>query len=191
MITGEFEYLPVHGFQGHDRFSFVVEDGELQSPPAKVELEVFPPNDSDRNGIPDYWERIHDIKNANDDRDLDGLTNLDEYRANTDPRDSQSFVEVVEIQPEQNGFFRIGWRAIAGTRHRVQYSDNYLESFQDIERTVGEEMAPGFLGETTHQSFTDDFQHPGGAPTNGNRFYRVRIINSTDTPPDSETRRRG
>ena len=49
--------------------------------------------DSNRNGIPDYWENQYFCKdtmngvcvNANDDPDKDGLTNLQEYQHKTDP----------------------------------------------------------------------------------------------------------
>jgi hypothetical protein len=45
--------------------------------------------DSDRNGLPDDWERLHFNRigvDANADPDADGLTNLDEYKDGTDPQ---------------------------------------------------------------------------------------------------------
>jgi pectate lyase len=51
---------------------------------------VEPPEDSDRDGMPDYWEKRHDLNpndlaDGNEDIDADGYTNLEEYLNNTEP----------------------------------------------------------------------------------------------------------
>lgn len=64
----------------HDKFqrealgSFAVLEGE----------------DADRNGLPDSYEREHNIKDPKSDDDLDRLTALDEYRVGTDPNNSDT-----------------------------------------------------------------------------------------------------
>ena len=58
------------------------------------ELYVYGTNpylaDTDGDGMPDAWEIAHGlnprVNDANDDADLDGLTNLEEYLAGTDPQ---------------------------------------------------------------------------------------------------------
>lgn len=55
-----------------------------------------PRTDSDRDGIPDEWERSHglnpgDPNDARLDSDGDGMTDLEEYVANTHPLDPQSY----------------------------------------------------------------------------------------------------
>jgi hypothetical protein len=48
------------------------------------------PHDRDRDGLPDRWERLYDVRSATADHDKDGLGNLTEYRTAHDPtrRDS-------------------------------------------------------------------------------------------------------
>ncbi|MCP5521327.1 MAG: VWA domain-containing protein [Verrucomicrobiales bacterium] len=46
--------------------------------------------DADRNGLPDSYERRHNIKDPKSDDDLDRLTALDEYRVGTDPNNSDT-----------------------------------------------------------------------------------------------------
>ena len=51
---------------------------------------VEPPKDSDQDGIPDVWEKRHnlnpdDLTDGNTDVDADGYTNLEEYLNNTKP----------------------------------------------------------------------------------------------------------
>ena len=50
--------------------------------------------DSDRDSMDDKWEVEHsldpNVRNADQDPDNDGFTNLDEFRANTDPNDANS-----------------------------------------------------------------------------------------------------
>lgn len=52
------------------------------------------PRDRDRDGLPDRWERKHDLKvgkrSAKGDPDRDGLRNRAEFKAGTDPRDRDS-----------------------------------------------------------------------------------------------------
>jgi len=51
----------------------------------------FEPDDSDNDGMPDYWENQHDLNplvdDASGDVDNDGYTNLEEYQLGSDPTD--------------------------------------------------------------------------------------------------------
>ena len=58
--------------------------------------------DSDHDGLPDDWEAAHGLNsnNAADaqlDRDLDGMTNLQEYLAGTDPDNPRSSLKLDRI----------------------------------------------------------------------------------------------
>jgi YD repeat-containing protein len=46
--------------------------------------------DSDADGMPDGWEGDNSVSNPGADDDLDGISNLDEFKAGTDPRDENS-----------------------------------------------------------------------------------------------------
>jgi hypothetical protein len=53
--------------------------------------------DDDNDDMPDWWENLHgldpfDPSDAGDDPDMDGLTNLDEYLAGTDPFVNNDFI---------------------------------------------------------------------------------------------------
>jgi hypothetical protein len=62
--------------------------------------------DSDGDGIPDSWETLYSLTNSvNDaglDLDHDGLSNLQEYLANTNPRDPNSRLQFEAITPAAN-----------------------------------------------------------------------------------------
>jgi hypothetical protein len=64
-------------------------------------------NDRNRDRIPDRWEKQHHlsltVKQTRRDQDHDGLNNLGEYRANTDPRDSDSDDDGIGDEQENAG----------------------------------------------------------------------------------------
>jgi hypothetical protein len=64
--------------------------------------------DSDRDGMPNRWERAHDLNpyvaNAAGDPDRDGLVNLREYRHGTDPRREDSDRDGVDDRDEVVAF---------------------------------------------------------------------------------------
>jgi hypothetical protein len=68
--------------------------------------------DTDGDGIPDDWETAHgmDLNNPDDatlDNDADGVTNLMEYRAGTDPNDAHSKLKLeVNMPGNSNALLR-------------------------------------------------------------------------------------
>jgi hypothetical protein len=95
----------------------------------RVDLQLgSAPVDSDGDGLSDAWELQHfGNLNANGtgDPDGDGVDNLHEYRAGTNPLDPSSRFEVVEISKVSAGI-SIRWTSQTGRIYRVKRSANLL-----------------------------------------------------------------
>jgi Lamin Tail Domain/CotH kinase protein/Bacterial TSP3 repeat len=123
------------------------------------------PMDRDGDGMPDAWETDHglnpDFNDAAEDTDGDGLTNLQEYQAGTDPQDPNSLLRVVMDQAS-GGQVTLRFGAAAGKTYSVLYRDSlasggWLKLSNVPPPVVTQEV-------TVHDSM------PGG---NGQRFYRL------------------
>jgi len=95
----------------------------------RVDLRLgTPPADSDGDGLADAWELQHfGNLNANGDGDPDGdgVNNLREFRAGTDPNNPRSRFEVVEIVKTSNGM-AIRWTSQTDRKYRVRRSASLL-----------------------------------------------------------------
>jgi hypothetical protein len=84
--------------------------------------------DADGDGLADSWE-LQYFGNLNQngagDLDGDGVSNLREYRAGTNPADANSRFELVEIARVPGGT-AIQWTSQPGRRYRVRRSDSLL-----------------------------------------------------------------
>jgi hypothetical protein len=90
--------------------------------------------DSDGDGIPDWWMlkyfghatgQAADLSRAADDADGDGMSNLQEYLAGTDPTNPAS-VLAVQITPvvATGASTTLIWPAMPGKSYQVQYTDD-------------------------------------------------------------------
>jgi Tol biopolymer transport system component len=88
--------------------------------------------DSDADGIPDWWMMKYfghptgqagDLSLAPDDADGDGVSNLQEYIAGTDPTNPNSVFRLLAGTPV-NGTMNVTWPAVMGKSYQMQYKTN-------------------------------------------------------------------
>ncbi len=77
------------------------------------DLEVIVLADADSDGMPDTWETNYSLNastgDATLDSDNDGVSNLDEYLAGTDPTDSTKQLKIISLTISQSGERAITW----------------------------------------------------------------------------------
>lgn len=124
--------------------------------------------DSDGDGIPDLWMSHYfghptgqagDLSLAQFDADGDGMSNLAEYLAGTDPTNPMSNLQLqIIVQVSATKTVNLNWPAVPGKTYQIQFKDNLTDPvWQD---TAGASVL-GMQG-----TFTAPADHPG-------RFYRA------------------
>lgn len=110
-----------------------------------------------------------DPSDANKDNDGDGMSNLQEYLAGTDPTNSASVFRITSILRTNNDI-RITWMMGSGRTNALQwtagtgngsYQTNNFANLFIVTNTVG-----------TITNYTDI----GGATNKPTRYYRVRLV---------------
>jgi hypothetical protein len=150
-------------------------NGYTNAPANGLEAEIimdrfeFIPNDTDGDGIPDWWELAHglnpnDPTDANRDDDGDGFTNLQEYLAGTDPADPASAFKITGID-------------FVGANARVTFPSVLDKSY--LLETTGSLSSTNWLSVTQNVAGTGSplqIIDPGGATNTPPRYYRVRLM---------------
>ncbi|MBI1839515.1 MAG: CotH kinase family protein [Verrucomicrobia bacterium] len=121
--------------------------------------------DSDGDGIPDAWEDLQHLdpllNDAEQDPDGDGRTNLQEYRAGTDPHDADSVLALQVVGAGGDGV-KLRFQARAGRSYSVMWREdiagNGWNKLEDAEPQVAD-RAVEVIGPW--------------AGTTGRRFYQV------------------
>ena len=124
--------------------------------------------DSDSDGMSNDFEQQYfgnpTAAPPGDDSDGDGETNLEEFRAGTDPLDSQSVFRITEIRREGNDMV-IVFPALAGKRYQVEATADLGTNFPILIVTVPR-SALGYTAEVTD---------PDGV-VNAPRYYRIVVL---------------
>jgi hypothetical protein len=100
------------------------------APSLEVEGVVVTDEDSDDDGLPDVWERFwwgHLDVEAEEDSDLDGAANGDEFRAGTNPRRAESVLRVLTWTRDEQGRVVMTFEVAASRRYEVESSGDLRE----------------------------------------------------------------
>ena len=99
----------------------------------RVDLDVsIVLEDLDGNGLPDAWERLYFGRTGIDpfaDPDRDGMNNLAEYKAGTNPNDFQSQFRFIRITHPAQGVL-VEWSSVTNRFYSILRSPNLLTGFQ-------------------------------------------------------------
>jgi hypothetical protein len=140
-----------------------------------VEQSVRPLLDPNGNqngdGIPNGWKQQYGLNPFNPtvagaDLDGDGMSNLQEYLAGTDPTNSASYFHILSIAPQGNDLL-ITWLTVGGMTNAVESAPNPGGSYSNISGNI---IITG--GGLTTTNYLDS-----GTVTNiPLQFYRIRLI---------------
>jgi len=122
--------------------------------------------DSDGDGMDDDWEIAYFgnlSRNGLGDFDGDGQSDLQEFRAGTDPTNAGSILRAIAVTP-LNGKATVVWNAIPGRSYRVEYKQN-----------VDDPSWAVVSGEVRINGSTGSMEDPSSS-ADTHRFYRVAVL---------------
>jgi hypothetical protein len=126
-------------------------------------------NDTDGDGLPDYWEIENDLSptnsvglnGANGDPDNDGQNNRQEFLAGSDPQNSSDYFHIESANVNTSGA-TLRFQAASGRTYSVLYSDNSPAG-------PWQKLADVPFGASSRQVVVND----SGLPSVIRRFYRL------------------
>ena len=95
--------------------------------------------DTDRNGLPDWWEQSYFGQllgaQASADADHDGASNLAEWVAGTNPTNAASCLRLAAPSVNGSNGIIIRWPSVAGKTYRLERATNLLTGFDAVVRS--------------------------------------------------------
>lgn len=150
---------------------FYTRDSVLGTPPTlEIEGVVIRPEDSDADGLPDDWEQAWFSSLSpmtEEDSDRDGLSNLAEWIAGTDPRSANDTLAIRSVQRSAEGVTTITFPHAPARRYVIEYSSDLVMWSPIEEPALRFYAAPGIA-----EWRDDSSETPGVASP---KFYRVRV----------------
>ena len=123
--------------------------------------------DTDANGLPDWWELQYfghlTGTDPNADPDHDGMSNLAEWLAGTNPTNASSCLRLIALTANKTNAFVVSWPSVAGKYYWLERATNLLIGFNSVVQTNIAATAPT-------NTVTDTTVLPSKA-----RFYRVGV----------------
>jgi subtilisin family serine protease len=123
--------------------------------------------DTDGNGLPDWWELEYfghlTGTDPNADPDHDGMSNLAEWIAGTNPTNAASCLRLTVVSVTNASGTVVSWSSVAGKNYWLERSTNLMTGFNSIVSTNIAATAPT-------NTLTDTAILPGST-----RFYRVGV----------------
>jgi len=131
----------------------------------RVDLEIsIALEDLDGNGLPDAWELLFFGQTGVDpfaDADGDGVSNQDENKSGTNPRDPLSLFQFIRVTAQTDGVL-VEWASVANRSYSVLRSSDILTGYQLL---IGDQSAT-----PPTNSFLDNSASPPGP-----FFYRLQL----------------
>ncbi len=123
--------------------------------------------DTDRNGLPDWWEFEYFNQQTgtgpDGDPDSDGMSNLAEWMAGTNPTNTASNLRLSLVSEGGVGGALLSWPSVAGKSYRLDRSTNLSTGFNSIVFT-------NVMATPPVNTATDETVPPGHI-----QFYRVGV----------------
>ena len=156
---------------GQAQFLRLIDTGAAPADNDNDGMSDFTDWDDDNDELPDTWENTYGLNalsavgadGANFDRDGDGLTNIEEYRAGTDPTDPNSTLSLGIEQNTALSMLDVSWDSVPGRNYRLYRT-------LDIDNPS---WTPVFFG--TAEALESHLMEP--VPNDNERwYYRVEVV---------------
>ena len=123
--------------------------------------------DTDRNGLPDWWEQTYFGgllgTKANADPDHDGASNLAEWVAGTNPTNAASCLRLLAPVITATNSILIRWPSVAGKTYRLERATNLVSGFNTV-------VGSNIVATPPINSQPDTNSLPSKA-----RYYRIQV----------------